>query len=195
MHNEGYESDPEIENEEVMWLDIWGVNSTLEEVDFEFRVECYDIRTGEKVDEVIDNGGRIPENGSQQVATFNLSTRVPNIDPSNIVVSVAFRPYKWPPHNLGKPDGMLRSAGDWPQPLKYIDFRERGVKYVVEGEEVTLSAKLPTKSVVLDVEGADDSDLKWSDNGFDIMPGETVKIQAKGLNGRKVTVSWYGDSS
>ena len=178
-----------------MWLDIWGSNSTLKEIDLEFAVECYDITTGDKVIEFIDNGGQIPENGSAELASFNFSTRAPpGIEPENVVVSIKFRQFKQEVKDLGRSNGWLRSAGDWPQPLKYIDFWGREVQFEVNGEEITMTAKLPTKSVVLDVEGEDDSDLEWSDNGFDIMPGETVKVTAKGLKGRKVTVSWYGDS-
>jgi len=189
--------DPEIKSDDIMWLDIWGVNSALEEVEIEFRLQCYDITTGSKVYELIESKGRIPANGSSQIASFNLSPRAPpDIDPSNTVVSVAFTDTRSVSQATEKPSGMLRSrsAGDWPQPLKYIDFRDRGVKFSVDGEEITVTAKLPTKSVVLDVEGEDDSDLEWSDNGFDVMPGETIKVRAKGLNGRKVTISWYGDS-
>ena len=67
--------------------------------------------------------------------------------------------------------------------------------YSVDGEKITLRAEKPVKGVILDVGEKDDSKLEWEDNGFDIMPGETIKIIAKGLDGRKVRVNWYGEES
>ena len=102
-------------------------------------------------------------------------------NPANLVASVVFT----------LPSGeTLRSSADWPQPLKYLDFHDRNVSISVDGEKVNLQTDKPVKGVILDVEGDDDSGLEWNDNGFDLMPGEKVYVTAKGLRGRKVSVSW-----
>ena len=107
-------------------------------------------------------------------------------NPADLVVSVLF---------IDLSGEVLRSSADWPQPLKYIDFSKREVTIRVEGEVVSLKAAKPIKGFMLDIEGDDDSGLEWSDNGFDIMPGEGVTVIAKGLRARKVTANWYGSYS
>ena len=169
------------------------MNSILQPVDLELKIQSFDITTGEMVDEFVEEV-KVMGNGAQKAMSFSLSLRAPKIDPENIVVSAVFREVGNTLGKSGDSDVVLRPAGDWPQPLKYLDFKDRGIKFEINGEEVSLSARLPTKSVVLDVEGDDDEGLEWSDNGFDVMPGESVTVIAKGLRGRKVIVSWYGDS-
>ena len=169
------------------------MNSTLQPVDLELKIQSFDITTGEMVDEFVEEV-KVMANGAEKAMSYNLSPRAPKIDPENIVVSAVFKEVGNTLGRSGDSDVVLRSAGDWPQPLKYLDFKDRGIKFEIKGEEVSLSARLPTKSVVLDVEDDDDEGLEWSDNGFDVMPGESVKVIAKGLRGRKVIVSWYGDS-
>ena len=95
-------------------------------------------------------------------------------NPADLVVSVLF---------IDPSGKVLQLLGDWPQPLKYIDFSNRDVTIRVEGEVVLLKPAKLIKRIMLDIEGDDDLGLEWSDNGFDIMPGEGVKVIAKGVKG------------
>ena len=55
---------------------------------------------------------------------------------------------------------------------------DRGVKFDISaaGDSITVSAKRPVKSFVFEeVEG-----MKLTDNGFDIVPGETHVVQVSG---------------
>jgi beta-mannosidase len=167
---------------EAVTFDVWGVNAHLTTYDVPIKIEFFEISSGKRVSEEDVTIQLLPNQSTEVLVRIDIS----KYDPSNLVGSVVFT----------VPSGeILRSSADWPQPLKYLNFDERGVTMSTDGERVTLRVKKPTKGVLLDVEGDDDSGLEWSDNGFDIMPGETVNVIAKGLGGRKVAVCWYGQQS
>ena len=162
-------------------FEVWGVNSTLSAVEVDLKIQFYLISSGEKVWETSRHASLLANQATEvwSVEAYSKS------DPNDTVVSVFYT----------LPSGeMLRSTANWPQPLKYIDFSDRRLTMKVDGEEITISSEKPVKGVILDVQEDDDSNLEWSDNGFDLMPGETVKIVAKGLENRTVKVSWYGDT-
>jgi beta-mannosidase len=162
-------------------FEVWGGNSTLDTVEVDLEIEFYSISTGDRVWQV-EHHVSLAANQATEVSTVSEYSKS---DPDDTVVSVSY----------GLPSGEIqRSSANWPQPLKYIDFIDRGLEMEVKGEQILLSAEKPVKGVMLDVEGNDDSDLEWTDNGFDVMPGEKVKIIAKGLRDRSVRVSWYGDT-
>ena len=67
----------------------------------------------------------------------------------------------------------------WPAPLKYLTLRdpqlriERG-----DGGILTLHAAAPAKSIWL----ASDAGISWSDNGFDLFPGEPYVVRATNIS-------------
>jgi beta-mannosidase len=169
---------PHMYGEKTYRLEIWGVNSTLEILQIPYNLQLFDISSGKKILEKESNVALLPNQSTEA-----LSIDVTEYNPNNMVASVSFR--------LPKGE-VLRSSADWPQPLKYLDFSSRGVQISVHGEVVTLAAEKPTKGVLLDVEGDDDSGIEWSDNGFDIIPGDSIEVFGKGLRDRKVVIGWYG---
>lgn len=172
--------EPHAYGEKTVALDIWGVNSYLKEQKIPIKVQYFEISTGKKVFED-QKTVRLQPNQSTEISS---KVDITKYGPSNLVSSIEFQ----------LPSGeTLRSSADWPQPVKYIHFSGCKVKSSINGEKVTIEANKPVKGIILDVEGDDDSGLEWSDNGFDVMPGEVVDVTAKGLKGRKVTVSWYGE--
>jgi len=172
---------PHSYGEKLVTFDVWGVNSTLKDVEItNSRIEFFQISTGIKLFEKKFPTMSLSANQSTEIESNIDSSKFNSLD---LVASIVFT----------LPTGEeLRSSADWPQPLKYIPFSDRGVSVYVDGEVVKLKVERPTKGVMLDVDGEDDSGLEWSDNGFDVMPGEIVNVTAKGLGGRKVVVKWYG---
>jgi beta-mannosidase len=175
-------STPRAYGENIVTWNIWGVNSDLKTRDIPLKIRCFEISTGSMVFESDKMTARLLPIQSTEISKM---ADITEDDPSNLVVSVEYQI---------SPGETLRSSADWPQPLKYVDFSGRKFTCSVENEIIRVEVDKPVKGVILDVEGDDDSELEWSDNGFDVMPGEVVNITAKGLNGRKVTVSWYGEN-
>lgn len=90
---------------------------------------------------------------------------------------------------------VLARYSNWPEPWKYLIFPEDvGLTIQVKGEEVRLSCKKPIKGVVLDTKNAE-GEVKWSDQGIDLFPGDEQVIFAKGLEGREVVARYMGDGS
>ena len=148
---------------------MWGVNSTLKNNAISVTIQLFEISSGKKIFEETTKVS-LSSNSSMEVATFDVT----KYNPADLVVSVL----------LIDPSGkVLQLSGDWPQPLKYIDFSNQDVTIWVEGEVVLLKPAKLIKRIMLDIEGDDDLGLEWSDNGFDIMPAEGVKVIAKGVKG------------
>jgi len=88
---------------------------------------------------------------------------------------------------------VIARYSNWPEPFKFINFpTDTEVKATVDGESITLSTNRPVKGIVLDVEGPD---VKWSDQGIDLVPEDPQTVQAIGLNGREVKLRYLGDGT
>jgi len=97
---------------------------------------------------------------------------------------------------LGENDEVLGRYSNWPEPFKFINFPvDTEVKVNVDGEHgesIILSTNRPVKGIVLEVEGPD---VKWSDQGIDLVPDDAQTIQCAGLNGREVKLRFLGDGT
>jgi len=175
-------SPPDEHGGNTVTVDVWGVNSRLEEHEIPIKLQFFEISLGKIVFEKELIAHLLPNQSTEIISKMDIT----KYNSKNLIVSIAFT----------LPSGeILRSSADWPQPLKYIDFHDRKVTVSVDGEKVGLQADKPVKGVILDVEGDDDSGLEWNDNGFDLIPGEKVYVTTKGLRGRKISISWYGKES
>ena len=91
-------------------------------------------------------------------------------------------------------DGSILSRySNWPEPYKWYDFPDPTLKISVKGEQVTLTCEKPVKGLILDIEG--DGDVQWSDQAFDLFPGDPQIVTAKGLQGKDITWRHLGGQS
>ncbi|KFX95141.1 hypothetical protein V490_04005 [Pseudogymnoascus sp. VKM F-3557] len=78
-------------------------------------------------------------------------------------------------------DGQIVSRdADWPQPFKYLSFKEnRGLAITLSKsrDTIAITAQKPVKGLVF----AERPGLSFSDNGFDILPGVEYTIHTNGL--------------
>jgi beta-mannosidase len=159
-------------------FDVWVSSSIVEPVSVSVEVRYVSIVTGEDIkprssfDDI-----QIRPNGSTDVLTDTIDyTQDPTIQP--IVISAKL---------LAK--GKIISQDiDWPQPLKYLDLRDRGVKveYLASESTIRVTAAKPTKGLVFEERPG----LWFSDNGFDVVPGEDKVIAVKGINGQEGIPYW-----
>jgi beta-mannosidase len=83
-------------------------------------------------------------------------------------------------------DGVVSaSATLWPEPLRYLTLvdPELAVERLPEGE-LAIRSKTPAKCVSVESQ----ENVVWSDNGFDLFPGEPVIIRAPNLSDAPITV-------
>lgn len=77
---------------------------------------------------------------------------------------------------------------DWPQPLKYLDLRDRSVKveYLAPESAIRVTAAKPTKGLVFEERPG----IWFRDNGFDVVPGEDKVIAVKGIDSQEGIPYW-----
>lgn len=96
----------------------------------------------------------------------------------------------------GKSGEVLSTDTAWPDPLKYLDWPDRGVKVAVQegGRQVKVTAERPVKGFVFREERGGGV---LSDNGFDILPGEEkVVVFEKGVgDGSNLRWTYLGAGS
>ena len=155
-------------------VDIWGVNSSTKDVPATLKIDLYNVTSGEKLESLPDKEVILAAN---QTSEFHKDLHIP----SDIPVVVYAR--------IVKKDGsIIASAGDWPQPLKYLKFPGRKVDVKIEDGLIRLNANKPVKGVELLVE----KDLYVEDNGFDIFPGDEKVVKVRGLlSNDKVSIQYY----
>lgn len=72
----------------------------------------------------------------------------------------------------------VMSDVSWPDPIKYLDLSDRGVRVEAMGDGVVeVSAEKPVKGFLF----SERQGVTVSDNGFDVIPGEPVRVQFTGL--------------
>ncbi|THH11707.1 hypothetical protein EW145_g452 [Phellinidium pouzarii] len=170
-------------------IEIWGTNSGLVEKSATLSVTSFDLES--EWTETWTKDIVLAPNASTELWKGSLSgqpTRTKLSDvPKPIVVSA----------RILDGDAVLSRYSNWPEPFKYIHFpsvEEAGLRVTLagDGETIELSCKKPIKGIVLDVDG---DDVKWSDQAIDLVPGDSQKVKALGLNGRTVKARYLGDGS
>ncbi|KAF6816764.1 Beta-mannosidase B 1 [Colletotrichum musicola] len=165
-------------------FDVWIASSRLEEVLVSLDVRFVSIRSGKELFPSISRTISAQPNGTTEVIEGQLvggrrvdgsgsegSSHAPSLDylkhePFVIQATISFE---------GK---VVASDTAWPQPLKYLDFADRGVNVEMSpsGNEVTVSAQRPVKGFVFE----EWTGLKLSENGFDVVPGESRVVEISG---------------
>ncbi|KAK4201529.1 glycoside hydrolase superfamily, partial [Triangularia verruculosa] len=87
-------------------------------------------------------------------------------------------------------DGQkVSSDTSWPDPIKYLDLSERGVRVQYPNEfQVQISTDKPVKGFVF----SEKEGVRLSDNGFDVIPGETVVVDVEGIKAQELEWKFVG---
>lgn len=84
-------------------------------------------------------------------------------------------------------DGEIVSRDvDWPQPLKYLSFVDRGVEVQRNGDNITIKAKRPTKGLVFE----ERSGVLVEDSAIDVVPGDEQVVKVRGLAANDANLKW-----
>ncbi len=172
-------------------IEVWGTNSTFKEQKATLELRCVDLDsdwTHEETHDVI-----LLPNQSTEI----LSIPCPEPPASSVTEPNVYKPATRS-HTVvvgarlidTKTKKVLSRFADWPLPYRYLEFPDPGLTVTVQGEKVRIEVVKPAKGVVLSVDG--EEEVKWSDNGLDVMPGDPQEIEVQGLNGRPVKVMYMG---
>lgn len=83
-------------------------------------------------------------------------------------------------------DDVVARDVDWPQPLKYIDFSDRGVEVQPSGNAISVKAAKPTKGLVFEERAG----VLVDDSGLDVVPGDEQVVKVRGLGKQDQPLKW-----
>ncbi|KAF2843698.1 glycoside hydrolase family 2 protein [Patellaria atrata CBS 101060] len=154
-------------------FELWVSSSKTTEETATVELRFISIATGQDIKEAITKQDiTIVANGTTNV----LSGTIDNI--------------KEEPHVLAARiwvDGQIVSRDvDWPQPLKYLSFEDRGVEVIAKGDEIVVNAKKPTKGLVFEERAG----VLVNDSAIDVVPGDEQILTVRGLGSNDSPLRW-----
>jgi beta-mannosidase len=163
---------------------VWVSNFSIRDASLDLEVRAFDVATGKTLWESREAAVNLPANQStdildipfpvEPIATTIISARL--LEPST-----------------GK---VIARFADWPQPLRHLQLAKPDVGLDVQGDRVSISADKPVKALRLSLvgDGEEEDGVRWDDNCVDVMPGDTVVVDAPGLaaTGSKVRALHLG---
>ncbi|KAH7127138.1 glycoside hydrolase superfamily [Dendryphion nanum] len=170
-------------------FDVWAASSKNEDINAKLVVKYISIRTGDEVMAGLTKDFTIKPNGTTEVVQSQKAVvekdddkpfKPSRADPFVIFVSLQI-------------DGE-EAASDisWPDPIKYLQFEDRGIQVEYRNKDKMLaivSAKKPVKGFVFE----EKEGVKLSDNGFDLMPGQVKKVAIIGTPTDQLTWKFVGE--
>ncbi|RMZ01886.1 hypothetical protein D0860_07444 [Hortaea werneckii] len=157
--------------------ECWVASSKLEEITASAELRYISIGTGQDIKEkVVLKDVRIAPNGTTEL----FQGVIDNEREEAHVLSARI----WVDHELVSRDC------DWPQPLKYLDFTDRGVGVESDKGTITVRAKKPTKGLVFE----EREGVLVTDSALDVVPGDeqTVKVRGMGMDSKDLDWTFLG---
>ncbi|KAI4656996.1 uncharacterized protein J4E79_007611 [Alternaria viburni] len=153
--------------------EVWVASQRLEEVVATVELRYISVESGKEIkNKIVKKDIRLVPNGTTDVLSGTIDNR--NEEPHVLAVRI------WV-------DGEIVSRDvDWPQPLKYLDFKDRGLEVVPQGETITVKAQKPTKGLVFE----ERSGVLVHDSAIDVVPGDEQVIKVKGLGKQDEPLRW-----
>ncbi|KAF1953243.1 glycoside hydrolase [Byssothecium circinans] len=168
-------------------IDVWVASSKTHSLQGEVVLRFISVKTGEEVLGRSKHEAEIVANGTTDVLRKK-GIVVPDLQDVNAAFSISkadpFVVYA----TLSIDGKQVSSDVSWPDPIKYLNFPDRGVEihYSDGGEKATISAKRPVKGFVF----SEKQGVSLSDNGFDIVPGEAKEVVVTSDSGKVEGLEW-----
>lgn len=153
---------------------MWVVSSKLEEVKATVELRYISIKTGKDIRQaVIHRDLTVTPNGT----TYIMEGVIDNTEDEPHVL--AARLYI-------KGEVVARDM-DWPQPLKYLSFEDRGLRVTYEDRStIRVTVEKPVKGLVFE----EREGVILSDSGIDVAPGDEQVIRVKHMRMKDQPLSW-----
>jgi beta-mannosidase len=153
--------------------ECWVASSKTTAVEARVELRFVSIETGKDIrPPTLIGNVSVPPNGTLNVlsGTINNETEEPHVLAARIWV-----------------EGKLVSRDtDWPQPLKYLDFTDRGVSVMQDSDHIVVTAKKPTKGLVFE----EREGVLVDDSALDIVPGDAQVVKVTGVEDRDEPLKW-----
>ncbi|AEO59187.1 glycoside hydrolase family 2 protein [Thermothelomyces thermophilus ATCC 42464] len=163
-------------------FDVWVSSSRSDAVRARAVVRFVSVRSGREVGDRIEREVQVGPNGCTELLVgYKFDWRTAAVaEPEHFVIHVA----------LWVGGVQVSSDTSWPDPIKYLDFPDRGVSVRHLGPGlVEVSAQRPVKGFVF----SEKRGVKLSDNGFDLVPGDEPKrVEVQGCEVDELSWTFVG---
>ncbi|KAF2713938.1 glycoside hydrolase family 2 protein [Pleomassaria siparia CBS 279.74] len=168
-------------------FDVWVGSSSMSKSEGNVAVRFVSVRSGEDVYPSLSVPVHIEANGTTEVIKGqkvglpgardeNTPLDMSKIDPFVIQSSLSI-------------DGEVVARDvSWPDPIKYLNFPDRGVEVNLSSTSAIVSAKRPVKGFVFQ----ERQGVSLDDNGFDLMPGEKKTVVVAGQSAHDLKWDFVG---
>lgn len=155
--------------------ECWVVSSKLEELTARIELRFVSIESGKDIKQAIRKTNiKITPNGTTNVleGIINNETEESHVLAARVWVN----------------NRLVSRDCDWPQPLKYLDFSDRGVEVVQIGamDTITIRVKKPTKGLVFE----EREGVLIDDSALDLVPGDEQEVVVNGMEQGDVPLKW-----
>ncbi|KAL4725787.1 hypothetical protein ACLX1H_006461 [Fusarium chlamydosporum] len=155
-------------------IDVWAVNGCLQERTVILELKAFDVESGIPVVLPRKYGRNEYRLKANQTTELLRNMGIPSHQ-GTVVVAYLIDPTS---------KSTLARWVSWPEPLKFIRIAPKlkvTTKVVDNGAAVVVSATAPAKGVVLSAQDRNTEEIIFDDNFIDLVPGEEIKVEAKGL--------------
>jgi beta-mannosidase len=153
--------------------EVWVASQRQTDISATVELRFISIESGKDIkDKVVKENINLVQNGTTDVLSGTIDNR--NEEPHVLAVRIWI-------------DGQIMSRDvDWPQPLKYLDFKGRGLEVTPQGDTITVRALKPTKGLVFE----ERSGVLLHDSAIDVVPGDEQTIRVKGMRKQDQPLKW-----
>jgi beta-mannosidase len=153
--------------------EVWVANQKQDKILATVELRFISIKSGKDIkDKVVKKDISLVPNGTTDILSGTIDNR--NEEPHVLAVRIWI-------------DGEVVSRDvDWPQPLKYLDFEDRGLEVVPQGDTIVVRAQKPTKGLVFE----ERSGVLVHDSAVDVVPGDEQIIKVRGLGKQDEPLRW-----
>jgi beta-mannosidase len=153
--------------------EVWVACQRQEDILATVELRFISIKSGKEIkDKVVKKDIRLVPNGTTDVLSGTIDNR--NEEPHVLAARI------WINNEIVSRDV------DWPQPLKYLDFDDRGLQVVPQGETIAVRTRKPTKGLVFE----ERSGVLVHDSAIDVVPGDEQIIKVRGLSKQDEPLRW-----
>jgi beta-mannosidase len=152
--------------------ELWVASSQSEEVSAIVELRFISISTGKEIKEAIKREVRVIANGTTDV----LSGMIDNINEEPHVLAT----------RISVNGEIVSRDVDWPQPLKYLNFDDRGIEVIPGNESITVRAAKPTKGLVFEERAG----ILINDSAIDVVPGDEQVVKVTNLAASEKPLRW-----
>ncbi|KAJ5396567.1 Glycoside hydrolase family 2 immunoglobulin-like beta-sandwich [Penicillium cosmopolitanum] len=160
--------------------EIWVASSRREGINATVELRFLSVMNGDNLRPPIVYDVTVTPNGTTDIVSDGVIDHIAQHQPHVLAV------------RLWVNGRVVSRDADWPQPLKYLDFSDRGLVVKVQNgnipgqQRLAISVLRPVKCLVFE----ERDNIKLSDSALDIMPGDEQVVTVSGLSGSDLPLKY-----